>query len=109
MAAVYASDGGGTHRPCVDTARSVAPSPPAVALPAKVTFVDPDPFQTLAFPNVIAAKRAVADEIGMALAKLAPDDRAFIDALVRETLARDVVLARVRAYFKQRTGGGERC
>ena len=85
------------------------PSPPAVALPAKVTFVDPDPFQTLAFPNVIAAKRAVADEIGMALAKLAPDDRAFIDALVRETLARDVVLARVRAYFKQRTGGGERC
>jgi hypothetical protein len=85
------------------------PSPPAVALPAKVTFVDPDPFQTLAFPDVIAAKRAVADEIGMALAKLAPEDRAFIDALVRETLARDVVLARVRAYFKQRTGGGERC
>jgi tetratricopeptide (TPR) repeat protein len=47
--------------------------------------------------------------IGMALAKLAPEDRAFIDALVRETLARDVVLARVRAYFKRRTGGGERC
>jgi hypothetical protein len=85
------------------------PPPPATPPPAKVAFADPDPFQTLAFPDVIAAKHAVADEIGTALAKLAPEDRAFIDALVRETLARDVVLARVRAYFKQRTGGGERC
>ena len=49
---------------------------------------------------------AVADEIGMALAKVSVEDRAFIDALLRETLAKDTVLARVRAHFKNRTAGG---
>ncbi|NET44711.1 hypothetical protein [Okeania sp. SIO2B3] len=27
-------------------------------------FVDPDPFQELTFPNIIAAKRAIADFLG---------------------------------------------
>jgi len=61
------------------------------------------------FPDIIAAKLAIADEIGMALAKLAPDERAFIDALVRETLAKDIVLARVRGRFRNRAGGGGTC
>ena len=73
---------------------------------ARRPFIDPDPFQTLAYPNIIAAKLAVADEIGMALAKVTAEDRAFIDALLRETLAKDTVLARVRAHFKNRTAGG---
>jgi hypothetical protein len=62
------------------------PSSPATTLPARVAFADPDPFQTLAYPTIIAAKLAIADEIGMALAKVTAEDRAFIDALVTETL-----------------------
>ena len=85
------------------------PPPPAAPPPVKVAFADPDPFQTLAFPDIVAAKHAVADEIGMALAKLAPEDRAFIDALVRETLAKETVLARVRTRFKNRAEGGGGC
>jgi hypothetical protein len=82
------------------------PSTPSATPVARRSFIDPDPFQTLAYPNIIAAKLAVADEIGMALAKVTPEDRAFIDALLRETLAKDTVLARVRAHFKNRTAGG---
>jgi hypothetical protein len=82
------------------------PSAPSVTPVARRPFIDPDPFQTLAYPNIIAAKLAIADEIGMALAKVTAEDRAFVDALLRETLAKDAVLARVRAHFKNRTAGG---
>ena len=57
-------------------------------------------------PRNIAVKLAVADEIGMALAKVTPEDRAFIDALLRETLAKDIVFARMRAHFRNRATGG---
>jgi hypothetical protein len=67
----------------------------------KLEFNDPDPFQSLAYPSVIAAKLAIADEIGMALAKLCPEDRAFVNALVSETLSKDTVLAKVRSRFKK--------
>ena len=84
--------------------------PPPVTAPApKVAFADPDPYRTLAFSDIIAAKRAIAGEIGLAFAKLSAEDRAWIDALVRETLAKDEVLTKVRAYFRQRTGGGGAC
>lgn len=43
---------------------------------------------------------AIADEIGLPLAKLSAEDRAFVDALVGETLSKPVVLARVRQRFK---------
>ena len=82
------------------------PPLPSAMTTAKVAFSDPDPFQTLAFPSIIAAKRAVADELGLALAKISPEDRAFIDALVHETLDKHTVLARVRAHFKHRAQGG---
>jgi hypothetical protein len=81
-----------------------APPDPRPAVP----FSDPDPFQELTFTNVIAAKRAVADELGLPLAKLNEDERAFIDAVVRETLDRRVVLARIRERF-QRPGKGTEC
>jgi hypothetical protein len=35
-------------------------------------FTDPDPFQELAYPNVLAAKRAIADYLPIPLAKLPP-------------------------------------
>jgi hypothetical protein len=76
---------------------------PPSGLSATVTqsaFVDPDPFQEFTYPNVIAAKRAVADDLGQPLARLDDKDRAFIDAVVRETLVRRVVLERIRGRFR---------
>ena len=59
------------------------------------------------YPNRITAKLAIADEIALPLVKLAPDDRAFIDQLLAETLVRQVVLARIREHFRnQKTRGG---
>ncbi len=72
-----------------------------------VPFTDPDPFRELTYPNVIAAKRAVADELGIPLAKLGEEERAFIDAVVRETLDRRVVLARIRERFRRPERGTE--
>jgi hypothetical protein len=69
-------------------------------------FRDPDPFHELGFPSPIAARRAIADEIRVPLAKLSADDRAFIDALLARTLARPEVLAAVRARFPQGRRGG---
>ena len=72
-------------------------------------FSDPDPFQQLAYPSPLAAKQAIADELGMPLARLSADDRAFIDALLRDTLEKPVVLTRVRAHFKAVAAGGASC
>jgi hypothetical protein len=40
-------------------------------------FSDPDPFQQLAYPSPLVAKHAIADELGMPLARLSVEDRAF--------------------------------
>jgi hypothetical protein len=58
------------------------------------------------YPSAIAAKLAIADDLGKPLAKLSAEERAFIDGVLTETLARSVVLPRIRAYFRQ-TGGTE--
>jgi hypothetical protein len=36
-------------------------------------FADPDPFHQLTFPSTLDAKRAIADHLGMPLAKLSPE------------------------------------
>jgi hypothetical protein len=60
------------------------------------------------YPSKIAAKLAIADEIAKPLAKLTPNDRAFIDNVLAETLARSIVLTRIREYFRhQETQGGQ--
>jgi hypothetical protein len=62
-------------------------------------FQDPDPFQELTFPNVLAAKRAIAESLGLPLAKLNPHEREAMDGIVRRTLVKTEVLAAVRAFF----------
>jgi hypothetical protein len=52
------------------------------------------------FPNRITAKLAIADDLARPLVKLDPEDRAFIDQLLAETLVRHIVLARVREHFR---------
>lgn len=63
-------------------------------------FVDPDPFQELTFPNIIAAKRAIADFVGYPLAKLTSEQMADVDAICSQTLNQKEVMAAVRDYFK---------
>jgi len=65
------------------------------------------PIQEYQFPNAIAAKLAIADDLAMPLAKLSPAERAAIDLILAETLTRSVVLSRVRSYFREhQTGEG---
>ena len=61
--------------------------------------------QEYQFPNVIAAKLAIADELATPLAKLSPADRAAIDQILAETLTRSLVLSRVRSYFREQQAG----
>jgi len=59
------------------------------------------------FPNHIAAKLAIADELGRPLTKLSPEEKVFIDKLLEETLVRRIVLERVRVYFLRKPLGAE--
>jgi hypothetical protein len=63
-------------------------------------FIDPDPFQELTFPSVIAAKKAIADYLVMPLARLPTEQLNYINELVAETLDKQEVMAKIRYYFK---------
>ena len=69
-------------------------------------FHDPDPFNELRFASQITARRAIAEEIRLPLAKLSDEDRAFIDALLARTLVRPEILSAVRERFPQGRRGG---
>jgi hypothetical protein len=91
-------------RPELETAVGRRP-----ALVPSRPFADPDPFRELVYPSAIEAKRAIADFLGVPLGQLAAEERAAIDAILNETLARDLVLARVRARFSAPRSGDGRC
>ena len=57
------------------------------------------------FASAIAAKLAIAADLAQPLAKLSQADRDFIDLVLAETLARSVVLARIRDYFRHKKSG----
>ena len=65
----------------------------------KQPFSDPDPFHELAFASAIDAKRAIADRLGMPLAKLTSEQLAALNALLAETLAKPVVWDHVRRHL----------
>jgi hypothetical protein len=79
-----------------------------LAAPELSATMPRQPFDTEAheyhYPTVVAAKLAIADELATPLAKLAPEDKAFIDQVLAETLTRRIVLAKVRDYFRDKTG-----
>lgn len=75
-----------------------APTPPRRA------FVDPDPFREFTFSNRITAKLAIAEALGMPLARLSEEERAFIDAVVAETLGRRTVMERVMTRLRPTKG-----
>jgi hypothetical protein len=57
------------------------------------------------FPTTVAAKLAIAEELGLPLMKRSPDDRAFIDQVVGDTRIRRLVLRRVRDHFRATPAG----
>jgi len=69
-----------------------------------VAFADPDPFQEIQYPNAMAAKRAIADYLGMPLAKLSAEQLAEINGIVGTTLDKKQVLDQVRRLFRRITG-----
>ena len=80
----------------------------AMDVPA-IPFADPDPFQEFTYPTVLMAKRAIADELGLPLAKLSPAQRAQIDAILTTTLKKTEVMAQIRAHIHAATEGGTPC
>ena len=66
-------------------------------------FTDPDPFQEFAYPNVLAAKRAIADYLAIPLAKLPPGQLEWINTLVDTTLNKKELMDQVREYFSRPT------
>lgn len=80
-------------------------SSPQAPDPSLTPFHDPDPFQEFIYPTVLLAKRAIADYLGQPLARLPAEQRAFIDALLTETLQKKTVMERVRQYFQPGSQG----
>jgi hypothetical protein len=63
-------------------------------------FADPDPFHELTFPSALEAKRAIADHLGLPLAKLSPEQLDALHALLRTTLAKPMVWEHVRQHLE---------
>jgi len=59
------------------------------------------------FPTTVAAKLAIAEELGLPLMTLAPEDRAFIDHVLGETRMRRLVLRRIRDHFRAPPSGAD--
>lgn len=74
-------------------------SAPGEAPPPVRPFTGPDHFHEVAFPTALAARKAIAEELRLPLAKLGDEDRAFITELLAQTLSRPVITAAIRARF----------
>lgn len=73
--------------------------------PPSESFVDPDPFQELAFPTPLAAKRAIADYLAMPLARLPQEQLDALNALLAETLTKQTVFDYVRRQIQPHLRG----
>lgn len=76
--------------------------PPGAGLPVRRTPF-PEPAADTAFATPLAARFAIANQLGLPLGRLDEADRAFINALLAETLDRAVIADRVRERFQART------
>jgi hypothetical protein len=93
----------GLPRAAVSGADRPLPSLPlsAASIPVRRTpFPEPELDDT-AFPTRLAARLAISVQLSRPLGGLPDADRAFIDALLAETLDRQTVAARVREHFKK--------
>jgi len=75
-------------------------SPLSAVEPVRQPFADPDPFHELTFPSALEAKRAIADHLGLPLAKLSPEQLDALHAMLRTTLAKPTVWEYVRQHLE---------
>jgi hypothetical protein len=71
-----------------------------------VEFQDPDPFHELCYPSIIEAKKAIADYLGVPLAKFDPAQLAKIDEVLSTTLKKKDVMEAIRRLFRPSRKGG---
>lgn len=71
---------------------------------AAAAFADPDSFQELQYPNAIAAKRVIADYLGMPLGRLSPEQLEQVQTIVNATLDKKKILDRISLCFHNRAG-----
>lgn len=69
---------------------------------AKSVFVDPDPWDEIAFPNTLTARRAISDQLGKPLGELKADALGFIADLLERTLNKQEIKEAVRNRFYSR-------
>jgi hypothetical protein len=75
-------------------------------------FQDPDPFQTIYFPSIYAAKVAISEYLALPLGKLAAEELAVIEQILAQTMEKKVVMDKIKVHFKHnrpaRAAKGER-
>jgi hypothetical protein len=64
------------------------------------SFIDPDPFQELSYPDTLTAKKAIADYLNKPLAKLTPEQMAKVNSILEKTLNKQEVMAEIKEYFQ---------
>jgi hypothetical protein len=67
---------------------------------SKVAFVDPDPFQEFTFTSLVMAKRAIANYLGVPLAKLSDEQMGSIEGILSQTMNKREIMAWVRDHLK---------
>jgi hypothetical protein len=65
-----------------------------------IPFADPDPFQEFTYANAVMAKRAIADYLGMPLAKLSAEQIESIDAMLARTMNKREIIAWARQHLR---------
>jgi hypothetical protein len=65
-----------------------------------VPFTDPDPFQEFTFTSTVMAKHAIADYLGIPLAKLSAEQISAIEEILTQTLNKREIMAWVRQHLK---------
>jgi hypothetical protein len=68
-----------------------------------IPFADPDPFQEFVYANAVTAKRAIADYLGMPLARLAAEQNQAIDAMLAQTMNKREIIAWARQHLRNTT------
>ncbi len=66
---------------------------------SKIAFIDPDPFIEFTFTDRVAAKQAIAYELGKPLAKLNQEQLDTINSIVAETLNKRLIFEQIHAFF----------
>ena len=95
-------------RAAVSGHAELGPSADIVALPRK-PFVDPDPWDEIAYRDELEARRAIADRIGKPLGALGDEALDFIAKLLKRTLDKTEIARAIAERFLLRPKGTNEC